>query len=63
MMDGAARLSDANAVRHDSADRQVAGAARYADDGAEPPDMVHLALGLFAHLRLRPEDGGLLEAV
>lgn len=46
MMDGSPRLSDANTVRHDSADRHVAGAARYADDGVEPPDMVHLALGL-----------------
>ncbi len=45
-MDGTMRLSDANAVRHDSADRQVAGSALYADDGVEPPDMVHLALGL-----------------
>lgn len=46
MMDGSPHLGDASAVRHDSADRQVAGAARYADDGVEPPDMVHLALGL-----------------
>lgn len=46
MMDGAAQHSAPNAVRHDSADRQVAGAARYTDDVVEPPDMAHLALGL-----------------
>ncbi len=46
MMDGSARDKDFVAVRHDSADRQVAGDARYADDGLEPPGMVHLALGL-----------------
>ncbi|MGB0504711.1 MAG: xanthine dehydrogenase molybdopterin binding subunit [Pikeienuella sp.] len=33
-------------LRHDSADRQVAGAARYVDDMPEPPGMLHLALGL-----------------
>lgn len=31
---------------HDSAEAHVSGAARYADDGPEPPGMVHLALGL-----------------
>ena len=62
MMDGAAHPSDLNAIRHDSADRQVAGTARYADDGREPPDMVHMALGLstIAHGYV---SGGDLEAV
>lgn len=44
----------AKSVRHDSADRQVAGAARYADDMPEPPGMLHLAIGLssIAHGRI-----------
>ena len=47
MMEGPVNtLSASDALRHDSADRQVAGTARYADDIAEPPGMVHLALGL-----------------
>ncbi len=46
MMDGSSIPGPAEAVRHDSADRQVSGAARYTDDGPEPPGMVHLALGL-----------------
>jgi len=45
MMDGQPPPA-ADAVRHDSADRHVAGTAQYTDDGAEPPSMTHIALGL-----------------
>lgn len=49
MMDGTSAATADNAeyaVRHDSADRHVAGSARYADDVAEARDLTHLALGL-----------------
>ena len=39
---------------HDSAHLHVSGAARYADDGAEPEDLLHLAFGMSgeAHARI-----------
>jgi xanthine dehydrogenase large subunit len=39
---------------HDSAHLHVSGAARYVDDGPEPPDMLHLAFGMStrAHARI-----------
>jgi len=55
-MDGATpentrQSADGAALPHDSASRHVAGAARYADDVAEPKEMVHVALGLAAIAR------------
>ncbi|CCW16442.1 Xanthine dehydrogenase, molybdenum binding subunit [Sphingobium indicum BiD32] len=38
---------------HDSARLHVTGAARYADDGPEPADMLHLAFGQSAHAHAR----------
>lgn len=38
---------------HDSAPLHVTGAARYADDGPEPADMLHLAFGQSAHAHAR----------
>ena len=38
---------------HDSAHLHVSGLARYADDGAEPADMLHLAFGQSAHAHAR----------
>ena len=38
---------------HDSAPLHVTGAARYADDGPEPVDMLHLAFGQSAHAHAR----------
>ena len=38
---------------HDSAPLHVTGAARYADDGHEPADMLHLAFGQSAHAHAR----------
>jgi xanthine dehydrogenase large subunit len=38
---------------HDSAHLHVTGAARYADDGPEPADMLHLAFGQSAHAHAR----------
>ena len=38
---------------HDSAPLHVTGSARYADDGPEPADMLHLAFGQSAHAHAR----------
>ena len=38
---------------HDSAPLHVTGAARYADDGPEPADMLHLAFGQSTHAHAR----------
>lgn len=49
---------------HDSAHLHVAGAARYADDEAEPTDMLHLAFGQSseAHARIVAMDLGAVRA-
>ncbi|GBH31699.1 xanthine dehydrogenase molybdopterin binding subunit [Sphingobium xenophagum] len=49
---------------HDSAPLHVTGAARYADDGPEPADMLHLAFGqsTHAHARIRSMDLSVVRA-